>query len=1206
MLPRAYERFLQYDVPADKRKYEALEAILRDSFPVKSYDQSHILEYISYEIGQPRYTPEECKTLGLSYAGPFKLKLRLVRPEGSIEDDVYIGDMPLMLGGGYFIINGVERIVVMQLHRAAGIDFVEDRLADKKIHSCSIVPERGSWVEITVSRKDTLYSKIDQGTKLNCAMFLRAISKEIGTNAEILRTFYETKELKITNGTKEDDIIHRVTVKDIKDEATGEIIAESGSRLQKGILSILLDKGIKNLELITKVDDPLILNTILDDPSKTHEDALKTIFAKLRPGTPVTVDKANQLIKEKFFDPTRYRLGVVGRFRINRKFGSTISEDTITLQKEDIINSIKYILKLRKGEGTVDDIDHLGNRRVRLIDELLADDVRKGFLRLKRALSERLSSVQDPKATPRTILNAKIVSSSIDNFFARSELSQVIDQTNSLSQLTHQRRLSALGPGGLNRRRAGFEVRDVHISHYGRICPIETPEGTNIGLITSLAGFSDTDKYGFLITPFRVVKNGKVTDQIEFLRADEEADKIIAPCDTLTEKDGRIVKENIMARVYGDMQYINKDKVHLMDVSPYQIVSVSTALIPFLEHDDANRALMGSNMQRQAVPLLNPDQAIVATGIEKTVALHSDFVLKAKEDSEVITVTGSKITVKTNDDEIYTYDLIKFRGTNEKTSVTQKPTVKEGDKIKKDQIIADSSCTKNGELALGRNVLVAFLPWEGYNFEDAIIVSDRLVREDYFTSLHIEEFEAVTRETKLGKEEFTRDIPNVPEKVLNKLDENGMIRVGAFIEPGDILVGKVAPISKTELTPEEKLLHAIFGKAGQDVKNESLRVPAGIQGIVLDAKKLSRNVGLTAQDKKKVVHELKLIDKESYQKINYSISKGISRLKEVLGRSPVKNFEYGKSGSVKNLQHLKSLLDIKNMGIKGKVQYEEAQQILINLFRRVESLENERDKRHLRLTHGVELPTGVHEMVKIYIGMKRNLSVGDKMAGRHGNKGVIAKVAPQEDLPFLDDGTPVDIILNPLGVPSRMNVGQILETHLGWAAKILGLRITTPPFSGATEANIEELMAKANLPRDGKVWLHDGRTGERFLEKVTVGILYVMKLHHLVDDKIHARATGPYSLITQQPLGGRARSGGQRFGEMEVWALEAYGAAHTLQELLTVKSDDIFGRNRIYEAIIKRKNILEPGTPASFEVLLNELKGLCLNVKLEKAKEALS
>jgi DNA-directed RNA polymerase subunit beta len=1200
---KAYDRFLQRDVPPDKRQDLGLESILRETFPIKNYDGTVALEYVLYEVGQPRYLADECRMLRLSYGAPLKVRLRLVRPDGPVEEDVYLGEIPLMIGGGAFIVNGAERVIVNQLHRSPGIDFMEERVGDRKMHSCWIVPERGSWIELSVNKRDGVAIRIDQGGKIPATTFLRACSPEFSTNQDIIRIFYETLEVKLS-GAVEDELVGRVVVKDVVNPLkNNEKIVAGGQRFAKGMLKTMEEAGIKTVEVIPKLDDSLILNTLEEDDTHSHEEALLKIYGRLRPGTPQTPDKAKQLFYERFFDPQRYRLGRVGRFRLNRKFNMTVAESEMTVQKDDVVNSIKYIIRMRRGEGAPDDIDNLGNRRVRTIDELAGEEIRKGFLRLKRSILERLNMTMQENLTPKNLINSKTVSSAIEYFFGRSELSQVIDQTNPLSQLTHERRLSALGPGGLNRKRAGFEVRDVHISHYGRVCPIETPEGTNIGLISSLAIYANVDDYGFLTAPYRVVKNGKVTGEIVHLRADEEEGKIMAPADVEIEKDGRIAVDRVMGRVNGEFQFIETDKIQYMDVSPAQIVGVSAALIPFLEHDDANRALMGSNMQRQAVPLVQAEPPVVTTGMEKWVAENSDMVVKAREDGVVRKATALEIVVRTAGGREEVYKLRKYYGLNERTCLNQRPSVREGDKVVKGQVIADGPSTCKGELSLGRNVLVAFMPWHGYNFEDAIIVSERLVKDDIYTSVHIEEFEVEIRETKLGKEEFTRDIPNVSEKMLRNLDENGVIQVGTRVRPGDILVGKVAPKSKSELTPEEKLLHAIFGRAGEDVKNESLEVPSGVEGIVISTRKFCRKTNLSPAEKKKVNEEARVIEREMVKRMNESIERSIDDLRDVLGRSPVKGFEYGPKGSVKDLRALKEKLTISQMEIKGRRQFEETETILRNLFGQVEALENEKEKRINQLTRGEELPTGVLEMVKVYVATKRTLSVGDKVAGRHGNKGVIARILPEEDMPFLEDGTPVDIVLNPLGVPSRMNVGQILETHLGWACRKLGLRTVCPPFDGAKEGQIEECLEKAGLPRDGKVRLFDGRSGDPFDEKVTVGVMYIMKLHHLVDDKIHARATGPYSLITQQPLGGKARAGGQRFGEMEVWALEAYGAANILQELLTVKSDDVDGRTKIYESMVRGENILEPGTPVSFEVLTNEIKGLGLSLKLEKAKE---
>ncbi|HLF93208.1 MAG TPA: DNA-directed RNA polymerase subunit beta [Planctomycetota bacterium] len=1200
---KAYIKFLQRELAPDKREDYGLESILRETFPIKNYDGTVALEYVHYEIGQPRYTPEECRMLRLSYGSPLKVRLRLNKPEAPIEEDVYLGEIPLMIGGGAFIVNGAERVLVNQLHRSPGIDFMEERVGDRKMHSCWIVPERGSWIEISVTKRDSVAIRIDQGGKIPATTFLRACSPEFSTNEDIMRVFYETKEVKLS-GADEEQLIGRIVVKDVVDATkNNEKILAGGQRIAKGMLKTMEEAGVKTIEILPKADDLLILNTLEEDDTHTHEEALLKIYGRLRPGTPQTPDKAKQLFYERFFDPQRYRLGRVGRFRLNRKFGMSVSETEMTVQKDDVVNSVKYIMKMRRGEGQPDDIDHLGNRRVRTIDELAGEEVRKGFLRLKRSILERLNMTMQENLTPKNLINSKTVSSAIEYFFGRSELSQVIDQTNPLSQLTHERRLSALGPGGLNRKRAGFEVRDVHISHYGRVCPIETPEGTNIGLISSLAIYASVDDYGFLTAPYQVVKNGRITDQVVYLRADEEQGKVMVPADVEVEKDGKLTQPRILGRKDGEFQFVGPEEVEYVDVSPAQVVGVSAALIPFLEHDDANRALMGSNMQRQAVPLIHTEPPVVGTGMERWVAENSDMIVKAQEDGTIRKATATEIVVRTAGGREIVHKLRKYYGLNERTCLNQRPVIKEGDKVKKGQAIADGPSTFNGELSLGRNMLVAFMPWDGYNFEDAIIVSEKLVKEDTYTSIHIEEFEVEIRETKLGKEEFTRDIPNVSEKMLRNLGETGVILPGTRVKPGDILVGKVAPKSKSELTPEEKLLHAIFGRAGEDVKNESLEVPSGVEGIVIDTRTFFRKTNLSPAEKKKIKEESKQIERDMYKRMNELIEHALDDMKDVLGRAPAKGFEYGPKGSVKDLRSLKEKLSIAGMDIKGRRQFEEADAVLRNLFQQVEALENEKEKKVNQLTRGEELPTGVLEMVKVYVATRRNLSVGDKVAGRHGNKGVIARILPEEDMPFLEDGTPVDFVLNPLGVPSRMNVGQILETHLGWAMKKLGMRAITPPFDGAKESQIEEYLEKAGLPKDGKVRLFDGRTGDSFDEKVTVGIMYIMKLHHLVDDKIHARATGPYSLITQQPLGGKARAGGQRFGEMEVWALEAYGAANILQELLTVKSDDVDGRTKIYESMVRGENILEPGTPVSFEVLTNEIKGLGLNLKLEKHKD---
>jgi DNA-directed RNA polymerase subunit beta len=1204
----SYRKFLQADVPPERREERGLEAILRETFPIESYDGTLKLEYLRYELGKPRYTPDECRRLRLTYGAPFKVWLRLHKQQ-PVEEEVYLGEIPTMIGGGEFIINGAERVIVSQLHRSPGVDFSEETHASgKKLHSCRIIPERGSWIEMNVSRKDVLSVRIDQSGKFAITCLLRAMSEAYSTDADIIRTFYATKKVKVRAGA-EDILKNKYTVTDIKrvdpdNPEKVDVLVEGGKQIPDRAATAVVQQHLADeVEIIEDVHDPFVLLTIAEDPSDSHENALLRIYRRLRPGNPPSLEKARELFRERFYDTNRYRLGKVGRFRLNRKFDQTIPEDEMTLTAQDLVACVKYIMGLRRGKGqgyVIDDIDHLGNRRVRTIEELGAEEFRKGFLKLKRTVQERMGLKDQADMSPRTLVNSRTVSAAVEYFFGRGELSQVVDQVNPLSQLTHERRLSALGPGGLNRKRAGFEVRDVHISHYGRICPIETPEGTNIGLIVSLSIYAGVDDYGFLTTPYRVVKNGKLMDEVSYLRADAEDQYRIAAADTELDERGRIVGDHVFARYLGDVQFLPTKDVDLMDVSPKQMVGVSASLIPFLEHDDANRALMGSNMQRQAVPLLVSEAPLVCTGMEKEVGKNSSMVVKTEKGGVVRSVDSRHIRVEDR-----VYELRKFRGLNERTCLNQKPIVREGQRVKAGEVIADGPAIAHGELSLGRNVLCAFMPFDGHNFEDAILISQKLVRQDRFTSLHVEEFEVEIRETKLGREEFTRDIPNVSEKALGNLDDEGIVRIGTRVKPGDILVGKVSPKSKTELSPEEKLLHAIFGRAGEDVKNDSLEVPSGVEGIVIDTEKFSRKAHLSEEERKRDQELIRKLEREYNSQIAELSRAMIDAWAEALGGSVV-DVEHGdlkKAVESKNEREIVKLTEVlKPENLKGGDK-EEVRTIHADYTRRIGEFQEERDRRIYHIKRGDELPTGVLEMVKVYICAKRVLSVGDKMAGRHGNKGVIAKILPDEDMPFLEDGTPIEIVLNPLGVPSRMNLGQILETHLGWAAHKLGFRAVTPVFDGCSEAQMRETLLEAGLPEDGKIMLYDGRTGEPFQQKVTVGYMYMMKLDHLVDDKVHARATGPYSLITQQPLGGKARFGGQRFGEMEVWALEAYGAAHILQELLTVKSDDVEGRTKIYESMVKGTNVLEAGTPVSFDVLVNEIKGLALNIKLDKGRE---
>ena len=1230
----SYARFLQADVAPDERKAAGLEGLLREVFPIESYDGNMALSYISYELGKPRYTPDECRQLRLTYGTPFRIRLRLMRRDhDEIQEDlIYVGELPIMIGGGEFIINGAERVIVSQLHRSPGVDFIKEQTeGDRALHGCRIIPERGSWIEINVTKKDVLAMRIDQSSKLPATTFLRAMSEEFSTDEAIVQTFYKTKWVKPGSLKPE---MYSVTT--IADEESGEELVRAGCQIGDAVAHIQ-ESGIKQVHVISKVNDPLMLNTLAEDTARSHEEALLKIYARLRPGNPAHADKAAKLFNEKFFDENRYRLGKVGRFRLNRKLEGwgCGPEDRMVLAAEDVVACLKYLLALRSGDPQyqVDDIDHLGNRRLRTLDELAADEMRKGFLKLRRTVQERMS-MRDPEQLSRIaeLVNSKSISSSIEFFFGRGELSQVVDQTNPLSQLTHERRLSALGPGGLNRKRAGFEVRDVHMSHYGRICPIETPEGTNIGLIASLSIYAKVDDYGFLLTPYRKVrKDGSVEKSVTFLRADEEMRHVLAPPESIDPKTGHLRDGMLIVRTFSELAQAERSEVNYVDVSPKQTVGVSASLIPFLEHDDANRALMGSNMQRQAVPLIKVDPPIIATGMEVSVAENSGMVVRARTPGKVTYVDSERIIVKDTEE----YVLRKFQGLNERTCLNQKPLVRVGDEVEQGQIIADGPATLQGELALGKNILVAFMTFDGYNFEDAILVSERLVKTDAFTSIHIDEHDVEIRETKLGREEFTSDIPNVSERLLANLDETGVVRVGARVGSGDILVGKVSPKSKTELTPEEKLLHAIFGRSGEDVKNDSLEMPSGEEGIVIDTKRFSRRMHMTEEQKQALEKEIVDFTQECNTKIITSFKQLCSGIEKLTGEPMIDPSTRQKVGISDLAEVILEQIEVFGEHVRARdpkwvklaSARGEALEIIDRYWPRIQDLIEERDRKTAQMKRGDELPSGVLEMVKVYVATKRHLSVGDKMAGRHGNKGVIARIMPEEDMPFLEDGTPVDILLNPLGVPSRMNVGQIMETHLGWAAKVLDFQAITPVFDGASEDAIHAAIEEANahvarrrkdldslrsagktrellaiMPRGGKVQLYDGRTGEPFDQTVTVGFIYMLKLHHLVDDKIHARATGPYSLITQQPLGGKARTGGQRFGEMEVWGLEAYGAAFVLQELLTVKSDDVEGRTKIYESMVKGQNTLEAGTPVSFDVLCNEIRGLGMNIQLEKRR----
>ena len=1205
---RSYEEFLQSDRSQRRRKRQGLDAVFQDVFPIESFDGSCRLEYDSYSLGKPKYSIPECHSRGMTYAAPLKVKIRLMRNSVVKEQEVYIGDLPLMTDVGTFIINGAERVVVSQLHRSPGVSLEQSfHASGKRIFSVRIIPHRGAWIEFESDINDVLYAYIDRRRKILATTLLRAIG--FSSSADILKNIFETEELGKAAMLKSEG---RYLAVDILHSESKEPIAVAGAKITKEMLEVFDANKIHTVTVCkSKADDVSIFNTLERDPYQNTLEAQIAIYRRMRPGDPPTEASAKDLIHKLFFDPQRYELGKVGRFMLNRKLGFEAELKQTTLRKEDVMRVVSVLLKLRTGELHVDDIDHLGNRRVRSVGELLQDQFRVGLARMKRSCLERMSIYDLDAAMPHNLINPKLISAAIKDFFGRSQLSQFMDQTNPLAELTHKRRMSALGPGGLSRERAGFEVRDVHPSHYGRICPIETPEGPNIGLIASLSTFARVNPIGFLESPYRKVEKGQVTDHIEYLTADVEDKYVIAQANARLDEKGRFVDDLVSCRAKGDFPKKKPTEIDYMDVSPRQLVSVAAALIPFLEHDDANRALMGSNMQRQAVPLMVTDAPLVGTGMEWHVAKDSGATIVSKSKGTVKAVSATEIVV---DD--LSYRLKKFERSNAGTCINQRPLVNLGDKVKRGDILADGAATENGELALGRNVLVAFMPWRGYNFEDAIIVSERFCKDDIYTSLHIEEFEVEARDTKLGNEEITRDIPNVSEEALKDLDEEGIICIGAEVKPGDILVGKITPKSETELSPEEKLLRAIFGEKAGDVRDASLTVPPGVEGIVVDVKVFSRkeSASKTAEERRieiKAINEIKdrfqqridVLKRERINKVtDLIVGKKLAEdlLDDILGEILIK------AGKVMTKSDLKKFeeCDWDSIRLEEEPEVEDSIRKVARVWGdEIDELIGERTREIERVKKGDELPPGVIKKVVAYICSKRKISVGDKMAGRHGNKGVIARILPEEDLPYLPDGTPVDVVLNPLGVPSRMNVGQILETHLGWAMKALGFYASSPVFDGATEKEIKEMLKKAGLPQSGQTRLYDGRTGEPFDREVTAGYMYMMKLHHLVDDKIHARSIGPYSLVTQQPLGGKAQFGGQRLGEMEVWALQAYGAASTLQEFLTVKSDDVPGRSRIYEAIVKGENFLDPGLPESFNVLIKELQSLGLDVELMKSKD---
>jgi DNA-directed RNA polymerase subunit beta len=1227
----SYVEFLQKDVSPGRRKNVGLQAVFREVFPIQSYDDKVILDFVSYDIGEPKMSALECQREGQTFSAPLHVTFQLRDDKGTKEEKVYMGEIPLMTPQGTFVINGAERVVVSQLHRSPGIAFESSiHLNGKVLYSFRIIPDRGSWLEVQFDTNDLLYIYLDRRKrrrKFLATTFLRSIG--FSGDGDIIKLFYNIEKLNLTKEVEEDELNTRVLIQDVRD---GEItLARAFEPLTKATIQQILTLGITEVSVVDTKDDDTIIKSIKKDPAHDEEEALKDIYRRLRPGDPPTVANARGLLKRLFFDPKKYDLGRVGRYKINQKLGIEVDLAERTLTKEDFIGAMKYLITLRKGEGILDDIDHLGSRRVRTVGELLANQCRVGLARTERLVKERMTlfDVNIDGMTPQKLINPKALSAVIRDFFGRSQLSQFMDQTNPLAELTHKRRLSALGPGGLSRDRAGFEVRDVHPSHYGRICPIETPEGPNIGLISSMSTFARINEFGFIETPYRRVESGRVSAQIDYLTADREENYLVAQANAPIDEEGNFTDEKVSCRYRGDFLEVDPGKIHYMDISPKQLVSVAAGLIPFLEHDDANRALMGSNMQRQGVPLIRSEAPLVGTGLEGKVARDSKAVIVAEAEGVVASVTAEQIIITKEgkppelrkklvsrpDEGLHVYELRKFMRSNAGTCINQKPIVRKGQRIAAGQVIADGPNTEVGELALGRNVLVAFMPWNGYNFEDAILISEKVVKEDIYTSIHIDEFEIGARDTKLGPEEITRDIPNVSEEALRNLGPDGVIRVGAEVKPGDILVGKITPKSETELAPEERLLRAIFGEKAADVKDTSLTVPSGTYGIVMDVKVSSRKEvakqKLTPAETKRQAKQIGEDYKKKKDELHEELTEALSNI--LLGEKiplDVVNAETGEIIIPANRKITKTLLrklagvydhvDIDPSPIRNKIR-----EIISSFEHKFAELDLEKERSLDRIESGDDIDPGIIKQVKVYIASKRKLSVGDKMAGRHGNKGVVAKIVPEEDMPFLHDGTPVEIVLNPLGVPSRMNVGQVLETHLGVAAKALGFTVATPVFAGIDEPEIRKYLTEAKkidgftwVTETGKSTLYDGRTGDAFDQNVVVGYIYMLKLGHLVADKIHARAVGPYSLVTQQPLGGKAQYGGQRFGEMEVWALEAYGAAYTLQELLTVKSDDVQGRTRIYESIVKGDNSLEAGTPESFNVLIKEMQSLGLDVKV--------
>ena len=1261
----SFHSYLQRDVPPTHRQHDGLEAVFRETFPILSYDEKSRLEYVSYSIGESKLTEMDCIDQKCTYSAPLHVKLRLrLEVEGQnkpfySEEEIFMGELPIITERGSFIINGAERVVISQLHRSPGISFEESiHTSGKTLHGFRIIPDRGTWIEAQFDQHDLLYVYLDRRRrrrKFLITTFLRALmdwdpEKDKDSDQKILELFYSIETLSIEELIKKDNVSNFVLVEPMFDRAKGVVLAKAFEPLTKTYLRAFQKAGEKTLRAIdTSVDDGAIIRCLKKDTSKNKEEALKEIYKKLRPGEPPHKANAEALLTRLFLDPKRYDLAKVGRHMLNLKLNLESPLDVRITTVEDLVAATRKLTDLKRGKSDeqkaredagsifdmgIDDIDHLGNRRVRTVGELLANVCRSGLARTERVVRERMTLYDQgvESLSPGKLINPKALTTVVRDFFARSQLSQFMDQINPLAEMTHKRRLSALGPGGLNRERAGFEVRDVHPTHYGRICPIETPEGPNIGLINTLSTYAKIDEFGFLQSPYHPVKDGivdKNPKNVTYLNAFEEERYRIAQANSeLDVKSGKFVGRPT-CRYRDQVQEYDASEVDFMDVSPKQVVSVAAGLIPFLEHDDANRALMGANMQRQAVPLLQTESPLVGTGIESKVAEDSRTVTVSQSEGIVALADGNRIVV--SDDGslpsrfykepksdhkrgIYCYDLRKFLRSNAGTCFNQKPIVRKGEKVKVGQPLADGACTENGELAIGRNILVAFMPWKGYNFEDAILISEKLIKDDVYTSIHIEEFEVNARDTKLGPEEITRDIPNAGEEALRNLDHLGIVRIGAEVKPGDILVGKITPKSETDLAPEEKLLRAIFGEKAADVKDSSLRVPSGTQGIVMDIKVSSRTDAeqekLSPSDLRRQMKQIKEDFRNQTEDLRAQLTESLSNI--LLGEKIPLNVTNSETGDIiipanrkitktllRRLSSVHKYIDIPPSPVRIKVF-----EIIESYESKFQDLEDDRDRKVEAMEHGDPIDQGAIKNVRVFVAKKQKMRVGDKMAGRHGNKGVVAKIVPEEDMPFLPDGTPIEICLNPLGVPSRMNVGQVLETHLGWACKKLGLKVATPIFDGIPEKNIQQYLKDADLPETGKSQLYDGCTGEPFYQRIVVGYMYMLKLNHLVSSKIHARAVGPYSLITQQPLGGKAQYGGQRFGEMEVWALEAYGAAYTLQEILTVKSDDVLGRTKIYESLVKGDNSLQAGTPQSFNVLMKEMQSLCLDIRV-KGEDAL-